>query len=308
MCFYKVVNSGNRIKIQVCLTLHYSSHLPQGSLVSMSSLTAQRQGGQVSCGQAKGGHICLRTQRQPSWVRTAHEWQVFFQVSGHTQFRTKEACRRNEWSGAARQVVFIKDPNKNKSGKAKSLNPKGQANDGSKYIAAKKGTWELATGVLENLAKALSQKVMDGTQQERTIFPRHDSLFAPSPTPTFTYPFSSLSPSSPHMLLYMHTHTHTDAATMFLRAPGCWLLLFIQTCLESKVKMSASKIELTVLCLCLLHLKARMCIPFLFLSPSQHLLLDTICSACTWHSINAFWMADFSCLPHPFLPTPTALL
>lgn len=137
--FYKVVNSGNRIKIQVCLTLHYSSHLPQGSLVSMSSLTAQRQGGRASCGQAKGGHICLSTQRQPSWVRAAHAWQVFFQVSGHTQFRTKEACRRNEWSGAARQVVFIKDPNKNKSGKAKSPNPKGQADDGSKYVLLKGG-------------------------------------------------------------------------------------------------------------------------------------------------------------------------
>lgn len=43
MGFYKVVNSGNRIKIQVCLTLHYASHLPQGSLVSMSSLRAQGQ-------------------------------------------------------------------------------------------------------------------------------------------------------------------------------------------------------------------------------------------------------------------------
>lgn len=127
-------------------------------------------------------------------------------MSGHTQFRTKEACRRKEWSGAARQVVFIKDQDKNKSEKTKSLNPKDQADDGS--IAVKKGTWELATGVLENLAKALGQKVIDGTQQERTFFPRHDSLFAPNPIPTSTYRFSSLSLSLPHTCLCICTCIH----------------------------------------------------------------------------------------------------
>lgn len=76
MGFYKVVNSGNRIKIQVCLTLHYSLHLPQGSLVSMSSFRAQGQGGRASCRQAKGGHICLNTQRQPSWVCAASKTGV----------------------------------------------------------------------------------------------------------------------------------------------------------------------------------------------------------------------------------------
>lgn len=40
------------------------------------------RGGQASCGQAKGGHICLRTRRRPSWGHTAHAQQVFFQVSG----------------------------------------------------------------------------------------------------------------------------------------------------------------------------------------------------------------------------------
>lgn len=134
---------------------------------------------------------------------------------------------RNEWSGAARQVVFIKDQDKNKSEKIKNLNPKDQADDGSKYIAVKKGTWDLATGVLENLAKALGQKVIDGTRQERTFFPRHHSLFAPNPTPISTYHFSSLSLPSPHMLMHMHMHAHTNAAKMFLHAPGCWLLLFI---------------------------------------------------------------------------------
>lgn len=119
-------------------------------------------------------------------------------MSGHTQFRTQEACRRNEGSGAARQVVFIKDPVNNKSEKTKVLNPKDQAEDGS--IAVKKGTWELATGVLENLAKALGQNMIDRTLQERTFFPRHDSLFAPNPTSTSTY-HSPLSLPSTHMLI-----------------------------------------------------------------------------------------------------------
>lgn len=77
---------------------------------------------------------------------------------------------------------------------------------------------------------------------------------------------------------------------------------------KTRLKCLALGLNWQCLYLCLLHLEARVPIPFLFLSPSQHLLLDTICSARTWHSINVCWMADFSRLPHPFHPTPTALL
>lgn len=41
------------------------------------------------------------------------------------------------------------------------MDPKDQADDGNKRIAAKKGTWELAAGVLGNEIKAWGQKVID---------------------------------------------------------------------------------------------------------------------------------------------------
>lgn len=67
-------------------------------------------------------------------------------------------------------------PKQNKPGKTKGLSPKDQADDGSKCIGLKKGTWELVGGLLENVTKALNQKVTDGTQQERTSCTRRNTL------------------------------------------------------------------------------------------------------------------------------------
>lgn len=56
------------------------------------------------------------------------------------------------------------------------------------------------------------------------------------------------------------------------------------------------------LCFCLPHLESKNTYSISFLSLSQHLLPDTICSARTWHSINACRMAGSS--PSPTLTSP----
>lgn len=105
---------------------------------------------------------------------------------------------------------------------------------------------------LRKLTEAiLGQKLIEKTQ-ERTFHTRQDSFCTLSPI-TYLYTLSLLPlsffpfPSHAYVLMHTHTHTYTSAAKRFSHAPGCWSLLFIQTSLENKVKMSRSRTKLTVL-------------------------------------------------------------
>ena len=109
------------------------------------------------------------------------------------------------------------------------------------------------------------------------------------PLPSFLssfLPFSFILSLS-HSCLCAHTHTHTLLLLKYAYMPQvAGPCSSFKTSLENKVKMSRSRIGQS-LCLCLLHLEGKKEYSISFLSPSQHLLLDTICSARTWHSINA---------------------
>ena len=125
------------------------------------------------------------------------------------------------------------------------------------------------------------------------------------------FPPSSFFLSLPQSCLCTHAHTHTHT---LLQLNGSHMPQVAGRCSSFKhlwkIRLKCLDLGLNwqCLCFCFLHLEGKSAYSVSFLSPSQHLLLDTICSARTWHSINACWMADFSRLPHPFLPTPTALL
>jgi len=116
-----------------------------------------------------------------------------------------------------------------------------------------------------------------------------------------------------HAHVCTHTYTHTHAhkhtpAKMFLYGPVVCSWFSHKHLWKTRLKCWMQPWADSVYVSLLLHLESKNTDSISILSPLQHLLLDTICSAHTWHSINACRMADFSRLPHPFLPTPRALL
>lgn len=120
----------------------------------------------------------------------------------------------------------------------------------------------------------LGQKMIEKAHPERTLHKRHDSLFTPVPflyPHTFLFlPLVSLVYVFTHTYVLIHTHMHIHtAAKMLIRASGCWLLLFIQTSLENKVKMSGSRIEQMDSAYVSVSFisKARTHTPFLFYPP-----------------------------------------
>ena len=120
------------------------------------------------------------------------------------------------------------------------------------YAWLLKGNMGACCWGLRKLTEAfLHQKLIEQTQ-ERTFHTRHDSFFTLSPITVPIYPFppssfSFPSPVTPITHAHTHTHLHTSAAIGFLHVRGCWSLLFIQTSLENKVKMSRCRTKLTVL-------------------------------------------------------------
>lgn len=127
-------------------------------------------------------------------------------------------------------------------------------------------------GLRKRNKSVLGEKMIEKAHPERTFHKRHGSLFTQFHLYThIPFPLSSLSRS--HTWLHIHTclSTHTcictAAAKMFIHAPGCWLLLVIQTSLENKVKMSGSRIEQTDSAYVSVSfiLKARTRIPCLFI-------------------------------------------
>ena len=159
---------------------------------------------------------------------------------------------------------------------------------------------------LRKLTEAiLGQKLIEKTQ-ERAFHTRHDSFFTLSPITVLIYPFppSSFSLSLPQSCLCTHAHTHThthtrvhsSAAKGFLHA-GCWSLLFIQTSLENKVKMSRSRTKLTVL---------------MFLSPSSwgqervfHFFFIPLTAPITRYHMLCTYLALNKCLLNGWLfPSP----
>ena len=158
-----------------------------------------------------------------------------------------------EVNGQEEQGKLILGYNQNKSRKTESLDPKDEGDGGDTCIAVKREQGSLLLGSQKTNRSHLGSEV-DWENTGKDFHTRQDSFCTLSPI-TYLYtlsllPLSLFLPQSclcTHAHTHTHIHVHTSAAKGFLHAPGCWSLLFIQTSLENKVKMSRSRTKLTVL-------------------------------------------------------------
>ena len=218
-----------------------------------------------------------------------------------------------EVNGQEEQGKLILRYNQNKSRKTESLDPKDEGDGGDTCIAVKREQGSLLLGSQKTNRSHLGSEV-DWENTGKDFHTRQDSFCTLSPiTYLYTLSLLPLSLFLPQSCLCTHAHTHTYTYTL-LQLKGSYMPQVAGRCSsfkhlwKTRLRCLDLGLNWQCLCLCLLRLEGKTAYSISFLSPSQHLLLDTICSASTWHSINACWMADFSRLPHPFLPTPTALL
>lgn len=204
------------------------------------------RGGQASCGQAKGGHICLRRDGPPGATQPTHN-RCSSKCLAVTQFRTRETLAGNEWPGEAGKVCLSMRPKQTRIRKNKEPGSQGWGGWREQMRCCKKNMGACSWGLRklnEDILKSLQSKD-DWENTSRKDLPHKAWLFVRSnPKPVPTYPLSfSLS----HSCLHMCPCVHIAAAKMSMHAPGCWLLLFMQMSLKDKVKTCGSRIELTLL-------------------------------------------------------------
>lgn len=306
MWFYQVVNSRNRIPVQACLTLHYPAHFSKGSAVPHSGFQVSTPSTGTRVTRPPVGRIRRPPVVQHMETTLLGSCRCPSRSLATTQFRTTEADGWNERSGGTRQAdLHIKTKTNTNSEKEKAWVPRIR----NTCIAVKREHRGLLLASQKTSKRHLGLEDDWGntTRKDLTykawLFLRPQShpcthkpflffllllFLPPSPLPPSLFsPSPSPSPSVRTLLLLKCSYM-PQVAGPCSSFKHLW---------KTRLKCLDLGLNWQFLYFCPLHLEGKNAYSISFLSPSQDLLLDTICSARTWHSINACWMADSSHLP-----------